>query len=44
MDINHRCGISDSVRNWPRKEVNKSELGEGGKVCTLFGFVLTDNN
>ena len=44
MDINHKCGISDSVRNWPRKEVNKSDLGEGGKVCALFGFMLTDNN
>ena len=43
MDVEHKCGISDSVHNWPRKEVNKADLGQGGKVCTLFGDILTDN-
>ena len=36
MDIDHKCGISDSVTNWPRKDVSKTDLGEGGKVCDLF--------
>ena len=35
MDIDHKCGISSSVKNWPRKAVKKDELGFGGKVGNL---------
>ena len=36
MDVEHKCHIGDSVNNWPRKDVKKDDLGEGGKVCILL--------
>ena len=40
MDIDHRCCLSNNVKNWPRKTVRKSSLGPGGQVCAWCLLLL----